>query len=122
MRKISREESTFVSLILEINGFSHLSKRISGDTLVTPMNDGGMGSLYFPESDTDVRQGRRMGKEILRGLFVDDDGTPVSFTINLDEDGRLFELDVWKVDGTPLVRLPAKSSELADDASGQSLY
>jgi hypothetical protein len=31
----------------------------------------------------------------------------LSITINADQHGSLFEMDIWKVDFTPLIRLPA---------------
>jgi len=39
--------------------------------------------------------------------FQDADGVALSITINVDQHGSLFEMDVWKVDFTPLIRLPS---------------
>jgi hypothetical protein len=70
--------------------------------LVKPMADGGMGSLQFhpPRGD------RCMGSEVASCEFIDSDGVVVSATLNLDEQERLFELNVWKVDFSPLNRWP----------------
>lgn len=68
---------------------------------VQAMRDGGMGSLRFPG----VEQ-RRYGSTLAEAEFRDADGTPVSVALMLDEAGDLFELDIWKVDFSPLVRIP----------------
>jgi hypothetical protein len=68
------------------------------------MKDGGMGSVaFYPESGSD----RRFGGELIAGEFKDEDGVPVSVVVNIDQDGGLYELDVWKVDNSPLRRWPA---------------
>jgi hypothetical protein len=70
--------------------------------LVHAMDDGGMGSLLFAGP-----KGRLYGGTLAEAEFHDDDGTPVIAAINLDKDGELFELDVWKVDFSPLIRIPS---------------
>lgn len=71
--------------------------------MVTEMNDGGMGSLRFVSG---FSMGARFGKQIAEAHYTDSDGVPVSIAINIDRKGHLFELDVWKVDYTPLKRWP----------------
>jgi len=71
---------------------------------VEPMEDGGMGSLYFPHA-AKCREQRRLGKRIAQTEFTDDDGILVSVTLNVDQDGDLFELDVWKTDFSPVTGL-----------------
>ena len=91
---------------------------IGFDVLVEQMADGGMGSLRFliPSIENSMR---RLGEVFAQGEFNDEDGVPVSFTVNLDKDGKLFELDLWRVDFEPLKRLPRKNEVvimLADSA------
>ena len=62
-----------------------------------------MCSLRFRTADN--RQ-RRFGKKIAEAEFTDENGTPVSAVENVDENGELFELDIWKVDFSPLKRYP----------------
>jgi hypothetical protein len=71
----------------------------------SPMDDGGMGSLLFSTQGTD----RRHAKEVAVCYFEDDDGVSVRAALNVDQHGRLYELDVWKVDFSPLQVWPAKS-------------
>lgn len=74
-----------------------------GGARVEEMNDGGMGSLRFYTSD--VRP-RRFGEQLVGKEFVDSDGIPVMVAVNLDEHGDLYELDIWKVDFSPLKQFP----------------
>lgn len=71
------------------------------DVLVRPLNDGGMGSLRFVKPD-DRKFGRMLGEH----LFKDKDGIDVIATIYLDQEGDLFELEIWKTDFSPVKQLP----------------
>lgn len=68
---------------------------------VQDMRDGGMGSLRFSGAER-----RRFGSTLAEAEFRDADGTLVSVALMLDEAGELFELDIWKVDFSPLLRIP----------------
>lgn len=68
---------------------------------VREMNDGGMGSLRFAGAPD-----RRSAGIAMEARFLDEDGTPVFAAILLDRHGELFELDLWKVDGAALKRIP----------------
>lgn len=72
---------------------------------VQDMNDGGMGSLRVVGSPH-----RQFGSVSVEASFVDEDGTSVLAAVILDQRGDLYELDVWKVDGTALIRLPPVSA------------
>jgi hypothetical protein len=69
------------------------------------MGDGGMGSIRFFSSEI----GRRMGVAVAEAEYTDDDGVLVSIVLNTDFNGRLFEVDFWKVDFSPLRRYPSPS-------------
>src|SRR4051812_11453405 len=72
---------------------------------VKPMNDGGMGSLELAPSGGSASK-RRFGRKAAEHQFTDADGVDVLVTLNLDAEGRPFELDVWKTDFSPLVLIP----------------
>ena len=74
------------------------------DARVEEMNDGGMGSLRFIHS---VAAGFKGLAQVREATFADRDGVSVSITLNVDGDGRLFELDVFKADNSPLRTFPA---------------
>ena len=68
---------------------------------VKDMSDGGMGSIAFITHDE-----KSLGTTAAEAEYSDIDGVPVSIVINLDNHGRLFELDIWKADFSPLKRYP----------------
>lgn len=72
------------------------------DLAVRPMDDGEMGGLTLLPKGLE-NAGRSFGKQLVLGEFPDSDGVLVSISINVDERGRLYELDVWKVDFSPLL-------------------
>ena len=76
---------------------------------VTTMKDGGMGSVRFTEH-VSGRRIEKFGRELTTAYFSDSDGIPVSVAINIDPDGYLFELDVWKIDFSPLITWPSPES------------
>ena len=48
----------------------------------------------------------RFGKKIAEAELNDEDGTLVGAVVSVDENGELHELDIWKVDFSPLKRYP----------------
>jgi len=77
------------------------------DAVVQEMNDGGMGSLKFLYSHPPSVPGF---SQIREATYADGDGVPVSITLNVDRDGRLYELDIWKADNSPLKIFPTPES------------
>jgi hypothetical protein len=72
------------------------------------MSDGGMGSLYFVSGDEEPKN-RKFGRRIGEMQFEDTDGIPILVSLNIDEDGNLYELDIWKADFSPVHRLDLAS-------------
>lgn len=107
MRKITSIEYDFLIRVEIATGRSLRLLGLSPCVLVVDMKDGGMGSLRFVTA-TDGDSKRRLGYVFAQGEFSDEDGVPVSFAINLDTHGRLFELDLWRVDFEPLKRFPTE--------------
>lgn len=111
MRKITSNEYDFLTRVESATGKSLRLFGLSPSVLVEDLKDGGMGSLRFGTA-TDGDSKRRVGYVFAQGEFSDEDGVPVSFTINLDSSGRLFELDLWRVDFEPLKRFPKEHGEV----------
>lgn len=78
------------------------------ELMVRDMDDGGMGSLRIGRADT----GRRFGRELVEGWYLDDDDMPISVSMNLDQFGELFEVDSWKVDFSKRIRLPSRIGDV----------
>ena len=71
---------------------------------VQPLADAGMGSLrLLLRSDADPTQ--VFGRRAAECEFTDADGVKVIASLNLDQHGVPFELDVWKVDFTATNKL-----------------
>jgi hypothetical protein len=96
-RQLTSKERDLVAYILRQSSPLHLHFG-----LVEEMNDGRMGSLRFVGSAD-----RRFGKCVGEAEFDDEDGMLVSVALNVDQRGELFELDLWKVDFSPLKRIAA---------------
>jgi len=71
---------------------------------VRDLPDGGMGGVRFLSSSSIHRA---FGRTVGEAAFRDEDGTPVSAALTLDQDGALFELDLFKADNSPVRRLPS---------------
>ncbi|MEH6780477.1 MAG: hypothetical protein V7618_02810 [Rhodoglobus sp.] len=69
---------------------------------VAPINDGGMGSLAIGPPSLE----RRFEDQVAEATFFDVDGMWVSATLNVDQFGELFELDVFEGDFSPLREIP----------------
>jgi hypothetical protein len=67
---------------------------------VTDMIDGRMGSVKFSATSGE----RRMAGCVAEADYFDSDGVPVSSAVNVDENGRPLEIDMWKVDFSPLIK------------------
>jgi hypothetical protein len=106
-RRLRDGEVLVLSVLLRAAGDPWTDIDLS-DLMVAEMDDGGMGSLTFLPPDPE----RRFGRTLVEGWFTDEDGMPVSVAVFLDRQDRLFELDVWKVDFSPLRRLPASEAEI----------
>ncbi|MCL1960307.1 MAG: hypothetical protein FWG56_00665 [Desulfovibrionaceae bacterium] len=103
MRSLKNEEKALLTAL--IAGKPQAAKFLCSlvNAHVEEMDDGGMGSVRFCASDA---RPRRLGEQLIEKEFVDSDGVPVMVTVNLDDRGNLFELDIWKVDFSPLRQFP----------------
>ena len=103
-RLLTFKEQELVSFLLKE---AQYAENIDVSSLkVLELDDGGMGGLYFV-SDTKWRSMRRFGKSIVAKTFEDTDGMGMSIALLLDTEGKLFELDIWKYDFSPLNEIPS---------------
>lgn len=65
--------------------------------LVSPMDDGGQGSLRLVVPG-EVLSERKFGSKAAEHQFTDSGGTVVLASLNLDQHGLPFELDIWRTD------------------------
>ncbi len=83
-----------------------LLKKLSNDLYEIPkqvadLKDGGMGSITFDIEKTESRF-----KQVAAAEYRDFDGVLVDIELTIDKNGKLFELDFWKVDFSPLQVYP----------------
>jgi hypothetical protein len=108
-RSMSEDESRRLAALLRLKPeTAHFIAQLEG-LAVQEMDDGGMGSLLLIPKGME-HANRMLGRQTVAGEFVDSDGVLVSVTINTDRDDKLYELDVWKVDFSPLLRWPEPNS------------
>lgn len=102
-RPLSAKEKALIEKMLRGTACEARGQQQLANTRVQGMVDGGMGSIRFCAAPSKERS---FGDEIAEASFRDADGVLVSVTLNTDQFGDLFELDLWKVDFSPLLRLP----------------
>lgn len=52
-------------------------------------------------------EAQSLGQTLAEAVYIDEDGISVSIIVNADEQGRIYELDFWKVDFSPLRSYPS---------------
>jgi hypothetical protein len=109
-RKLSEDEFKLIHFLLSSVWSEEQIAQGLASVLVMDMKDGGMGSIRFVGAP-----GRKMGKVAVEARYTDSDKIPVLISINLDEEGRLFELDFWKVDFSPLKRYPKTTETVVEN-------
>lgn len=103
-RKVTQQEERLLQILIKKSSVV-ISENWKEGLLVKPMNDGGMGSLYlFPKGK--IIKDRILGKQVSDFQFKDLDGVEVIASLNLDNNGNLFELDIWKTDFSNLIKFP----------------
>ena len=108
-RYLSPQEKAFLVALLQGKPETmHFVNALDG-LVVKEMNDGGMGSLLLIPSGLEAAS-RVFGHQLVSGEFEDTDGVLVSAALNVDCQGRLYELDLWKVNFAPLLAWPSASA------------
>ena len=104
-RKLTAQEENLLSILVKRSSVILPTDWKEG-LLVRSMNDDGMGSLYlFPKGEI-KEDDRSFGESVSEFQFTDQDGIEVIASLNLDNNGDLFELDIWKTDFSKVIRLP----------------
>lgn len=101
-RPITPEETALIAFL--VNEETTQSWR-STNAMVKDSDDGGMGGFSF----VSTKEHRTASGVIAECSFADHDGVEVWATLISDQDGELFELEMWKVNFEPLVQIPDAS-------------
>lgn len=103
MRNLKKEESELIIALLKDKANTNDIIKKLPDLLVEEMDDGGMGSLKFISTNGETHS---FFKQVAEITLLDIDGIRVSIAINLDENGDIFELDIFKSDFSKLKQFP----------------
>jgi hypothetical protein len=103
-RKATAQEEKLLDLLISKSSKPILPVNWKDTLSVHVMEDGNMGSLRLQESGRTLTD-RKFGEQVSEHQFVDSDGVMVIASLYLDTDGYLYELDMWKVDFTPVAGL-----------------
>ena len=112
MRTLLDDEIPLLRRLLALGGRQERTDHL----LIEPLADGGMGSFRIGE----FAAVRELGYSVAEVHFSDADGILVTAVLNVDTQDQLFEVDVWKVDFSPLQRWPIEGA-MASVSSSPSL-
>ncbi|WP_441295447.1 DUF6984 family protein [Massilia oculi] len=101
LRPLRNEEASLLRALLRHVTDSEQLLRQLEQAQVLDMDDGGMGSLKFAGDES-----RSLGDCLMKVEYQDRDGVVVSIALNADTGGRLYELDMWRVDFAPIKEYP----------------
>ena len=104
LRRLTNDERRLLRALIKRAKDLTLDPKWQDELLVESMNDSGMGSLRLVPSNASPY--RKFGRTISSLEFDDADGVKVSVALNVDQNGHLFEIDIWKTDFSPLVQIP----------------
>lgn len=99
-RSLRIEEQLLIAYLLSRTASAGLSNSLA-EARVKDLNDGGMGSIRFLSTEP-----AKLGHTLVEAGYQDSDGVLASIALCANNAGGLFELDIWKVDFTPLVTYP----------------
>jgi hypothetical protein len=105
LRKLTIKEENLISFLIQKENLN-ISSDWKKNILAFSMNDGNMGSLKLcPEGIYDEKR-EYIQRFVSEYEFKDEDGVDVVASLFLDKEGKLYELDIWKVDFSELLSLP----------------
>lgn len=103
-RKIKQEESKLLFCLLR-KAKIDIQEDLVSKLLIIPLTDGGMGSLRLLPNGVE-KKNAKFGKQVSDFEFKDADGIIVIASLYLDQDGDLFELDIWKTNFERVIQIP----------------
>ena len=109
-RFLRQEEKNLVRQLLEQTRRGNEVLESLDSIKVHDLADGGMGSVRTLPLDDE----KRKAIPIASANYADSDNTLINAQINCDESGRLFEIDIWKADFSPVVRYPSSAYRIPD--------
>ena len=103
-RPLTSNEANLIKILLANKKAQYNKLKTSFSYSVISLDDGGMGSFLFLNEHNEKNNLEIIA--ISEYQFNDKDDVPVLVTLYSYSDGRLYELDIWKVDFSPLLAYP----------------
>lgn len=104
-RKLRAEEIALIQTLLALGGRADLGAGLD-QAEVREIPGGEIGSLVFAGPGGE----RKFGDVAATAEAPDSDGGTITFALNLDRSGALYELDIWKDDMSHVIALPDPAS------------
>lgn len=106
--KINSKQSEVLAYLI---GKAHLKlpDKWGQDLHVINMEDGGMGSFSVVYDKNQIQENRSFGRQASDFTINDEDGIPILVTLYLDENDLPYEVDVWKINYSPVIKLHVPS-------------
>lgn len=108
LRKPTADELRLIRFLIASSEDRSLATNLLPITMVSEMDDGGMGGLLIFENGVIDRK-RKYGSVLASCKFTDADGIEVIASLYLDDNGNIYELDVWKTNFQELISIPNES-------------
>ncbi len=105
-RPLTDGEANLLKILLANKKSQYLQLKTYFSNDIVTLDDGGMGSFLFFNEKNEENNLKII--PISEYQFNDKDGVPVLATLYSYSDGRLYELDIWKADFSPLLAYPEK--------------
>ena len=102
-RKLNKEEIDLIEYLAGKANYQ-LERKWYDEYQAFPMDDGGMGSILLVE-DHLPKQERFFKAQIADCILHDVDNVAIIISLNIDQNDFLFELDIWKVDYSPVKKI-----------------
>jgi hypothetical protein len=101
-RKLRSDEMALIQALLASGGREDLVASLA-DAQVQAIPGEETGSLVFAPPSASPR---KFGDVLATAEAEDSDGVLITFALNLDRSGALYELDIWKDDLSRVISLP----------------
>ena len=105
-RKLRADEIALIQALLAFGGRADLGAGLD-QAEVREIPGGDIGSLVFANPGSGER---KFGDVLATAEAPDKDGATITFALNLDRSGALYELDIWKDDMSHVIALPDPAS------------
>ena len=106
-RNLSLEETRLLDFLIRKADNLVVQSDLYAKIKVADMQDGGMGSLRLFPTGLELPE-TSFGKQASECQFTDKDGVEVIASLNLDVNGNLYELDIWKTNYEKLIHIPER--------------